>query len=47
MVNQVAIISFHDEALTTARRLNPGVVTRLIYAQPPGRVLDAIKLVLV
>lgn len=44
VVNQVAIISFHDEALATVRRLNPEVVTGLIYAQPPGRVLDAVKL---
>jgi len=44
VVSQVAVISFHGEALATTRRLNPDIVTGLIYAQPPGRVLDAVKL---
>jgi glycerophosphoryl diester phosphodiesterase len=44
ILEQVAIISFYDEALITAKRLEPRVVTGLIYAQPPGRVLDAVKL---
>ncbi|WP_425277006.1 glycerophosphodiester phosphodiesterase [Pyrolobus fumarii] len=37
----IAIISFHDEALRLAKRLNPKLVTGLIYARPPGRILDA------
>jgi len=44
IIEQVAIISFYDEALITAKRLEPRIVTGLIYAQPPGRVLDAFKL---
>jgi glycerophosphoryl diester phosphodiesterase len=44
ILEQVAIISFYDEALITAKRLEPRIVTGLIYAQPPGRVIDAVKL---
>jgi glycerophosphoryl diester phosphodiesterase len=44
IIEQVAIISFYDEALITAKRLEPRIVTGLIYAQPPGRVIDAVKL---
>jgi glycerophosphoryl diester phosphodiesterase len=44
ILEQVAIISFYDEALITAKRLEPRIATGLIYAQPPGRVLDAVKL---
>jgi glycerophosphoryl diester phosphodiesterase len=44
VIDQVAIISFYDEALVTAKRVEPRVVTGLIYAQPPGRVLDAVKI---
>ena len=41
---QVAIVSFYDEALITAERVEPRIVTGLIYAQPPGRVLTAVRL---
>jgi glycerophosphoryl diester phosphodiesterase len=44
ILEQVAIISFYDEALIKAKRLEPRIATGLIYAQPPGRVLDAVKL---
>jgi glycerophosphoryl diester phosphodiesterase len=44
IIDQVAIISFYDEALATAKRIEPKITTGLIYAQPPGRVLDAVKL---
>jgi glycerophosphoryl diester phosphodiesterase len=44
VIDQVAIISFYDEALITAKRVEPRIVTGLIYAQPPGRVLDAVRL---
>ena len=40
----VAVISFHDQALAAASRLVPGIATGLIYARPPGRVLDAKRL---
>jgi len=43
-IDRVAIISFHDDALTIARKLSPEIVTGLIYAKPPGRVLDALSL---
>ncbi|OYT40274.1 MAG: glycerophosphodiester phosphodiesterase [Desulfurococcales archaeon ex4484_58] len=44
MVNEVAIISFYDEALVKAKQLEPSIVTGLIYYKPPGRVFDAKKL---
>ncbi len=40
----VAIISFYDKALTTAKQLLPSVTTGLIYMKPPGRIFDAKKL---
>jgi glycerophosphoryl diester phosphodiesterase len=44
VVDRVAVISFYDDALTITKRLNPAIVTGLIYARPPGRILDAVKL---
>ncbi len=41
-VGWTAIISFHDEAVAEASR--SGLVTGLIYARPPGRIVDAKKL---
>ncbi len=38
----VAVISFHDEPVAEAARR--GFVSGLIYARPPGRVLDAKRL---
>ena len=43
-VGWTAIISFHDEAVARARRVAPSIVTGLIYARPPGRVVDAKRL---
>ncbi len=40
----IAIISFFDEALITARKLLPDIITGLIYARPPGRIFEAKKL---
>ncbi len=39
-----AIISFYDEALTTASKTYPDITTGLIYFKPPGRIFDAKKL---
>jgi len=39
-----SIISFWDEALRTARSLEPRMVTGLIYAKPPGRIIEARRL---
>jgi len=44
VLRDTAVISFYDEALVKARELDPSIVTGLIYAKPPGRVLDAKKL---
>ncbi len=38
----VAVISFHDEPVAEAARR--GLVAGLIYARPPGRILDAKRL---
>lgn len=43
-VDMAALISFHDEALYTARQLEPGLPTGIIYFRPPGRILDCRKL---
>ncbi len=40
----VAIISFYDEALLTARKTAPEIPCGRIYYQPPGRIFDAKKL---
>ncbi len=39
-----ALISFYDEAVREARRLDHALVTGLIYARPPGRIVDAARL---
>ncbi|MET1159487.1 MAG: glycerophosphodiester phosphodiesterase [Thermoprotei archaeon] len=44
LVGDTAIISFYDEALEIAKRVEPGIVTGLIYYKPPGRIIDAKKL---
>jgi len=44
VVKDTAIISFYDEALVRAREVEPQIATGLIYAKPPGRVLDAKRL---
>lgn len=41
-IDWVAIISFHDEAISLASRL--GFVTGLLYFKPPGRIVDCAKL---
>ncbi len=43
-VEWVAIISFYDEAVLEAKKLEPGLPTGLIYYRPPGRLFDAKKL---
>ncbi|KSW12712.1 hypothetical protein CF15_04390 [Pyrodictium occultum] len=43
-VDMVALISFHDEALLEARRLEPGLPTGIVYFKPPGRILDCRRL---
>ena len=43
-LDMVALISFHDEALYTARWLEPGLPTGIVYFRPPGRILDCRKL---
>ena len=40
----VALVSFHDEALIAARRMEQSIVTGLIYSRPPGRIIDAKKI---
>lgn len=40
-VNEVAIISFFDEALKIVKEIERGIATGLIYSKPPGRVVDA------
>jgi len=44
LVNDVAIISFYDEALVEAKKVEPRITTGLIYFKPPGRIFDARKL---
>jgi glycerophosphoryl diester phosphodiesterase len=44
MLESVAIISFYDTALTTAKKLLPSITAGLIYMKPPGRIFDAKKL---
>ncbi len=40
----IAIISFHDEVLSYVKHHAPGIPVGLIYAKPPGRILDAKRL---
>jgi len=44
LAEDVAFISFLDEAIRIVKELNPSLVTGLIYYKPPGRVIDALKL---
>ncbi len=44
MVDDVAIISFYDEALLEAKKYLPRIVTGLIYFRPLGRIFDAKRL---
>ncbi len=43
-VNWVGIVSFFDDAISMARKLEPTIPTGLIYFRPPGRIFDAKKL---
>ncbi len=43
-VGDTAIISFYDEAITTAKMIRADIITGLIYFKPPGRIFDAKKL---
>ncbi|ALL01578.1 Glycerophosphoryl diester phosphodiesterase [Pyrodictium delaneyi] len=43
-LDMAALISFHDDVLHAARRLEPGLPTGIIYFRPPGRILDCRKL---
>ncbi len=40
----IAIISFHDDAIAQVRRRAPSIPVGLIYARPPGRIVDAKRL---
>ncbi|MET1102262.1 MAG: glycerophosphodiester phosphodiesterase [Pyrodictiaceae archaeon] len=40
----VAIISFYDQVLRDAKRINRNIATGLIYYQPPGKILEAKKI---
>ncbi len=40
MVLDVAVISFHVEALVKARKMNPSIVTGVVYFRPPGMILE-------
>ena len=44
ILDQVAIISFHDEVLKTVKRINNKVITGLLYFKPPGRIFEAKKM---
>ena len=43
-IDYVAIISFHEEALRIARERLPSIPRGLIYATPPGKIVEAKKL---
>jgi len=36
-----AIISFHEEALRRAKKAYPAIPVGIVYAQPPGKIVDA------
>jgi len=40
----VAIVSFHEEVLEKIAYMKPEIVTGLIYAKPPGKIVEAKKL---
>jgi len=40
----VAIVSFHEEVLEKIAYMKPEIVTGLIYAKPPGKIIEAKKL---
>ncbi|ACO03117.1 MAG TPA: glycerophosphodiester phosphodiesterase [Persephonella sp.] len=42
--NQTAVISFYEEALSRVKEINPQITTGLIYAKPPGKIIEAKKL---
>ncbi len=44
MHEQVAIISFYDEALVQVKEWDREILTGLIYMKPPGRIFEAKKL---
>jgi glycerophosphoryl diester phosphodiesterase len=38
--SEVMVISFHPEAIKSVKELDPGLATGLIYARPPGMVVE-------
>ncbi len=40
----IAVISFYDRAIKTAKELLPSLTTGLIYLKPPGRIKEAYEL---
>lgn len=40
----IAIISFYEEVLNEIASINPKITTGLIYAKPPGKIVEAKKL---
>jgi len=43
-VERVAIISFYEEALIKAKKLNNKLLTGIIYLRPPGKIIEAKKI---
>jgi glycerophosphoryl diester phosphodiesterase len=43
-LGQVAVISFSEEAIQRARRLEPSIATGIIYFRPPGKILECKKM---
>jgi glycerophosphoryl diester phosphodiesterase len=41
---QTAVISFYEDAIFEAKKLNPDITTGLIYSEPPGKIIEAKKL---
>ncbi|WP_457621168.1 glycerophosphodiester phosphodiesterase [Persephonella sp.] len=42
--DQTAVISFYEEAISKVKKLLPEITTGLIYADPPGKIIEAKKL---
>ncbi|WP_457640569.1 glycerophosphodiester phosphodiesterase [Persephonella sp.] len=40
-MNQIAVISFYEEVLREAKKINPDITTGLVYMKPPGKILEA------
>lgn len=42
-IDRVALISFHESVLNNAKRSMPTVPLGIVYAQPPGKIVEAKK----